>query len=86
MDAFQALHLGMIQAAIPRGQLREETLKLAWRLASYSPAALRAAKCALRGGDESACFAGVWGEADWREGIDALLNKRVPVFESDLSR
>ncbi len=29
-----------------------------------------------------ACFEAVWGSADWREGIDALLARMKPVFGS----
>src|SRR3990170_4062740 len=39
-----------------------------------------AMKCALRGGDERACFGSVWGSADWQEGVSALLAKRTPRF------
>lgn len=52
-------------------------------MTTLSPAAIRAAKCALLGGDERACFEAVWGRDDWREGIDALLAKRPPVFGPD---
>jgi enoyl-CoA hydratase len=80
LDPPQARMMGLINEAVPAALLKERALRRALKLAALSPAALRAAKCALRGGDEAACFVGVWGEADWHEGIDALLNKRAPVF------
>ena len=78
--------IGLINEAVPWDRLKGRALKRALELAAHSPAALRAAKCALRGGDERACFMAVWGEVDWQEGIDALLNKRVPMFDPELKR
>lgn len=86
VEAGDALRIGLINEVVPPERLRDLTWKRALELAAHSPHALRAAKCALLGGDESACFNAVWGEADWQEGIDALLNKRVPMFESDLEK
>jgi enoyl-CoA hydratase/carnithine racemase len=86
LEALLAQEIGLINEAVPPDQLKARALKRALELAALSPAALRAAKCALSGGDERACFMTVWGEADWQEGIDALLNKRLPRFDSDLKR
>jgi hypothetical protein len=58
-------------------------MNLAGQLAALSSVSLRALKCVLLGGDESVCFDAVWGKDHWREGIDALLGKRPPVFLSD---
>jgi enoyl-CoA hydratase/carnithine racemase len=83
VQAEQARMMGLINKTFPPDRLLEETLVRAKRIAELSPAALRAAKCALSGEDEAACFEMVWGKADWKEGIDALLSKRPPVFGSN---
>jgi enoyl-CoA hydratase/carnithine racemase len=82
VQAEQARMMGLINHTFPADRLLEEALARARRIASLSPAALRAAKCALSGEDEAACFEMVWGKADWKEGIDALLAKRPPMFGS----
>ncbi|HEY6871523.1 MAG TPA: enoyl-CoA hydratase-related protein [Geobacteraceae bacterium] len=83
IQAEQARMMGLINQTFPADRLLEEALIRAKRIADLSPAALHAAKCALSGEDEAACFEKVWGKADWREGIDALLAKRPPVFGSN---
>lgn len=83
VDAARARAIGLVHDVVPSDRLLEEALGRAREMASLSPAAHRAAKCALLGGDEGRCFEAVWGEADWREGIDALLAKRAPAFASD---
>lgn len=82
VNAARALAMGLVNEVVPADRLPEEALGRARKMAALSPAALRSAKCAIRGGDESACFQAVWGSADWREGIDALFSKRAPVFAS----
>ncbi len=79
----QARMIGLVHDVVPPDRLRDHVLGRARDLAARSPAAIWAAKRAIQGGDEAACFASVWGEADWQAGIDALLNKRIPVFGSD---
>jgi enoyl-CoA hydratase len=80
VDATRSLEVGLVTQVVPAEHILEEVLVRAQEMAAFSPAALRAAKCALSGADEVKCFEAVWGETDWREGIDALLAKRTPVF------
>lgn len=82
-QAAEALGMGLIHEVFPPGQLLDKALERAGEMEALSPAAVRAAKCALLGGDETACFRSVWGGRDWLEGIDALLDKGRAVFESD---
>lgn len=82
VGAARAREMGLINTVVPPDQLVDEVLRRARGMAALSPSALGAAKCALRGGDEAMCFEAVWGGADWREGIDALLAHKVPVFDS----
>ena len=77
----RAQQIGLVHYAVASEDLMRHALKLGAELATGSRDAIAAAKCALRGGDEGACFARVWGGADRREGMDALIAKRKPVFE-----
>ena len=80
VDATRALEMGLVMQVVPSEHILDEVLVRAREMAGFSPAALRAAKCALSGADEVKCFETVWGETDWQEGIDALLAKRIPVY------
>ena len=80
VDASRAYTMGLLNEVVPADSLMDEALKRSGRMAALSPAALQAAKCVLRGGDEKACFEAVWSRNDRREGIDALLSKRTPVY------
>jgi len=83
LEAQRAYGMGLINEIVPSEQLINHTLERAREISSFSPAALRAVKCALRGGDERSCFRTVWGGTDWKEGIVALLEKRAPLFGSN---
>lgn len=80
IGAAKALSTGLVNEVVPSKSLMDEVLGRARKMTTLSPVALRAAKCVLLGGDEKTCFEAVWGQKDWREGIDALLAKRPPVF------
>lgn len=80
VDASRALDMGLVTQVVSSERLLGEVMGRGRETAALSAAALRAAKCALAGRDEVGCFESVWGKADWREGIDALLAKRIPVF------
>jgi enoyl-CoA hydratase len=83
IEAARAQMIGLVNEIVTPDQLMEVVMSRASRLAALSPASLHALKCVLLGGDERACFDAVWGGADWAEGIDALITKRVPVFSSE---
>ncbi len=83
VDATRARAIGLINEVVWSDRLMDEVLGRAQKMAGFSPAALRAVKCALLGGNERVCFEAVWGNADWCEGVDALLAKMKPVFGSD---
>lgn len=80
VEAAKARAVGLVNEVVPSDRLINRALERAREMAALSPAALGAAKCALLGGEEGACFEAVWGGADWQEGIDALLAKRTPGF------
>ncbi len=83
VDAPRAYDMGLLNGVFPAERLRDEVLDRCRKMASFSPAALRAAKCALRGGKEKDCFEAVWNQTDWREGVDALLLKRKAIYGPD---
>jgi enoyl-CoA hydratase/carnithine racemase len=88
VPAAEALALGLVDRVVPAGQARAAALELAARIAGNSPVAVRAAKAALRRGNDAALAAGLdvedaaWRTAafsgDRREGIAAFAEKRTP--------
>lgn len=80
VEASRARMMGFLNEVVPSDKLMGEVLERARQMAALSPAALRAAKCSLLGGNERVCFEAIWNQNDWREGINALLAKRAPVY------
>ena len=90
VDAKAALGMGLVSYVVPADALMAEARQLALRIAQQPPHALRIAKSLLRRGQEasydvmmelSAASQGLshWTD-DHMEGVDALLEKRPPVF------
>ena len=90
VDGREAAALGILNRAVPAADVREQALALAREIASNAPLAVRATKAAIRGGlalaVREAAMAEAYAQAetiatdDAREGIAALLGKRVPEF------
>jgi enoyl-CoA hydratase len=80
VKAGEARMMGLVNEVVSTDLLRDRTNAKAQELARLSPSALRAAKLALRGHDETECFKTVWGGEDWQTGIDAVVHKKVPIF------
>ena len=90
IDAREALRIGLAHQVFPKDTLRQETLRLAERIATYSPIALRYAKEVVNKGMEMTLDQGLRLETDLTvilqttedraEGIDAFLKKRPPRF------
>jgi len=90
VSASRALELGLVNRVVPAAELESETMALAGRLATAAPLALRGIlDCILAGGEsgleegleyEAAQFGLVFATEDMREGTNAFLGKRKPVF------
>lgn len=86
----EAVKWGLANHAYPEESLFEEALKLAKKMASKSPASVRAVLELLQTSKTSEYYEGVQREAqlfgevfiteDGREGVAAFLEKRKPVF------
>ena len=91
LNADEAMAMGLVNQAVPRAQLLEETMKLAARIAEKSPIALKFLKSSmLHGADmplpaalahEAATISLVFDSADAHEGCSAFIEKRTPVFK-----
>ncbi len=90
IDAARAQQLGIVNRVVPAAELETHTMALAQQLASAAPLALRGIlDCVNVGGEcgieealeyESAQFGLVFSTHDMREGTQAFLERRKPVF------
>ena len=91
LDATEADRYGLVSRVVPDGQLLEQTLALAEKIASYSLPALMAIKESVNRSWESSLTEGIlyerrelharFASQDAHEGMNAFLSKRTPVFE-----
>jgi 2-(1,2-epoxy-1,2-dihydrophenyl)acetyl-CoA isomerase len=90
VDAAEAERIGMVNRTVPDERLKEEAMQLAGSIAAGPPLALAMTKeVLLRGVDatleealesETYSQAIAYGTDDHREGVQAFLEKRRPVF------
>ena len=90
IDAKQAAEWGLVSKAVPHETLMDEAIALATRIAQQPPHALRLAKSLLKHGQttsydtlmemSAAAQAISHLTEDHMEGVDAILEKRAPVF------
>lgn len=91
IDASKALEWGLVNQVVPSGKLQEETERLAEKLALKSPLAVQMGKRAFYGMSDmelskaveysNEVFASLCITEDASEGVDAFLNKRMPVWK-----
>jgi enoyl-CoA hydratase/carnithine racemase len=89
IGAAEAQRLGVLQRVIPDTELDREAVLLAQTIASNAPLTVRAAKAAIEhaaglakpGSDPAALADACFDSADYREGRNAFLEKRQPVFK-----
>jgi 2-(1,2-epoxy-1,2-dihydrophenyl)acetyl-CoA isomerase len=92
IDAEKAYRLGFVNRVIPDERLWEETLRFADKLSSNAPVALAIMKKLLNQSDKLDLQAALeletgiqlfcLGTEDHREGLNAFLEKREPVFKN----
>ena len=92
MDAVEAERAGLVSRVVPLDKLMDEALGAALMICSYGQPSVMAAKVAVNRAFESALSDGVMFERrlfhalfateDQKEGMDAFVNKRKPVFKN----
>jgi enoyl-CoA hydratase len=90
MNADEAERAGLVSRVVPLDKLMDETLGAALTICSFGQLAAMAAKeCVNRAFEgtlsdglmfERRLFHGLFATADQKEGMDAFVNKRAPVF------
>lgn len=91
LTAGEALHHGLVNRVVPVDDYLNDALKLAEEIASRAPLALRAAKQLINHSyesfltdglaEEKQAFYNLFGTADQKEGMNAFIEKRAPVWK-----
>jgi len=91
ITAQEALRIGLVSKVVPDGELMKQTLGLAKKIAQKSRVALELCESAMRKGaglsldeglaHEAELFAKVTTSQDYKEGVQAFLEKRQPKFQ-----
>jgi enoyl-CoA hydratase/carnithine racemase len=88
IDAEQALRIGLVQEVVPKGMLDSHVEKLAGQIARLAPLSHQATKLSVDAlarpelADRAVEARRVcYGSSDYREGVQAFLDKRHAVFE-----
>lgn len=93
MRAAVAEEQGLVNRAVPQGELEHETMLMATRLAAWSPTALRAGRAAIRAvtartadaerAELQALLDALLATRDAREGVDAFNERRAPIWTDE---
>jgi len=91
MDAEEAERCGLVSRIVPKGELREEAIRVAKQIAGYSRPVVRLAKESVNRAFETTLSEGVLFERrlfhsifafeDQKEGMAAFVEKRKPAFK-----
>jgi enoyl-CoA hydratase len=92
IDAAEAYRLGLVNKVVPLSDLMAETRALALKIAALPGVALKMTKFAVNGGMsmdlrsalayEARCFELLFSTEDQKEGTEAFLEKRKPLFRN----
>jgi enoyl-CoA hydratase/carnithine racemase len=87
VSAEQALAAGLLNEIVPQARLLERVREVALQLAAHAPITLRVTKESVRrlarhrrGIEIDDLVVEAYTSEDFREGVDAFLNKRKPAF------
>lgn len=91
IDAKEAYRIGLVEYLVEDEDLDKFVMKLAGKLASYPPSAVRFAKKGINVASENSTEAGLLfeqaqsiycsGTNDFKEGITSFIEKRKPEFK-----
>ena len=91
IDAERALELHLVNKVVPADELLPAAKEWARKLAEKPPIALRVLKEAINAGSntdletgltlETACFGNAFVTEDRKEGLQAFMEKRTPVYQ-----
>lgn len=91
IDAREAERIGLVNKVVPAGELMDQTMDMAMKIAGKAPLALKLSKMAMNMGMESGLAVGlgyeklartlVHGTEDRIEGMKAFIDKRPPEFK-----
>jgi len=91
IPAREAERIGLVNKVVPLAELQKVTRELALKLAKKPPVSIALIKMAVNKGAEASQDVGLefesigWGVVfsteDQKEGVNAFLNKREPVFK-----
>ena len=92
VDAATALRIGLVEEVVPRGQALAQALALAQRAERQSPTSVAACKRLIHGARtqspaatlaaEREAFVDLFATQDQREGVNAFLAKRAPIWHN----
>lgn len=90
LKADKALQIGLVEEVVEKGQAYQAARKLAQRTAEQSPTSITACKQLIQAGrsgninaalaNEREQFVALFDSKDQKEGVNAFLNKRPPVW------
>jgi len=92
VDAATALRIGLVEEVVPSGEARQKALALAEQVAKQSPTSVTACKRLIQTARkqpmwsalplERELFVDLFDTADQKEGVNAFLEKRKPVWKN----